>query len=240
MRILLMGDNFFTEYELCQELKTAGFIIDCISYDERLLETSRFYDYDIIIFNVDNPTQNIFSVIKEIRLAGSKTPIIIVSKQNDTHTKVQALTAGADDYVVAPFDRAELIARCKTILRRMKGYSESIIHIDNLQLNLDTHEVFVNGNPVHLTGKEYSVLELLILRRGMLLSKTTFLNHLYGGSVDEPDVKIIDVFVCKLRKKLQQAGAGDIIATLWGRGYILRKPTRTEEVNDKSKYEKVY
>ena len=90
-------------------------------------------------------------------------------------------------------------------------------------MNLDSREVLVGNAPVHLTGKEYSILELLVLRKGMVLTKEAFLNHLYGG-MDEPEMKIIDVFICKLRKKLAQAGEGNLIGTVWGRGYTMRDP----------------
>ena len=95
-------------------------------------------------------------------------------------------------------------------------------------LNLDSHEVAVDDQPVHLTGKEYAILELLVLRKGMVLTKEAFLNHLYGG-MDEPEMKIIDVFICKLRKKLANASQGkNYIETLWGRGYSLREPLHVE------------
>jgi two-component system cell cycle response regulator CtrA len=93
-----------------------------------------------------------------------------------------------------------------------------------VELNLDSREVAVDGREVHLTGKEYSILELLVLRKGMVLTKEAFLNHLYGG-MDEPEMKIIDVFICKLRKKLAQAGADSLIGTVWGRGYMIREPS---------------
>src|SRR5215470_13287382 len=102
--------------------------------------------------------------------------------------------------------------------------SGSTIRTGKLTVNLDTRVVTVDGNPVHLTGKEYRILELLSLRKGTTLTKEMFLNHLYGG-MDEPEVKIIDVFVCKLRKKLAQAtGGSHYIETVWGRGYVLRDP----------------
>ncbi len=90
-----------------------------------------------------------------------------------------------------------------------------------MQLNLDSREVSVNGVQIHLTGKEYAILELLVLRKGMVLTKEAFLNHLYGG-MDEPEMKIIDVFICKLRKKLAVAGVDALIGTVWGRGYMMR------------------
>ncbi len=123
-----------------------------------------------------------------------------------------------------PFDKAELIARIQAIVRRAKGHSEAIIRTGMLAVNLDSHSVEINDKPLHLTGKEYGILELLSLRKGTTLTKEMFLNHLYGG-MDEPELKIIDVFICKLRKKLSTATGGDnYIETVWGRGYVLRDP----------------
>ena len=131
---------------------------------------------------------------------------------------------GADDYLTKPFDRAELVARIQAIVRRSKGYAESVISTGPLSVNLERRLVEVNGTPLHLTGKEYGIIELLSLRKGQTLTKEQFLNHLYGG-IDEPELKIIDVFICKLRKKLSVAAKGEsLIETVWGRGYVLRDP----------------
>ncbi len=116
------------------------------------------------------------------------------------------------------------MARIHAIIRRSKGHAQSIIRTGRICVNLDAKTVEVGGSPVHLTGKEYQMLELLSLRKGTTLTKEMFLNHLYGG-MDEPELKIIDVFICKLRKKLNQATGGDNhIETVWGRGYVLREP----------------
>jgi two-component system cell cycle response regulator CtrA len=105
-----------------------------------------------------------------------------------------------------------------------------------LRLNIDSKEVSVGQTPVRLTGKEYAILELLVLRKGTVLTKEAFLNHIYGG-MDEPEIKIIDVFICKLRKKLAQAGAPNLIGTVWGRGYILREQTsRTSYADAEEKW----
>ena len=130
---------------------------------------------------------------------------------------------GADDFITKPFDQQELVARIQAIVRRAKGFSQPTLQVGPLNLNLGSREVTVEGRTVHLTGKEYAILELLALRKGVVMTKEAFLNHLYGG-IDEPEVKIIDVFICKLRKKLAQAGATDLIGTVWGRGYVLRDP----------------
>jgi two-component system, cell cycle response regulator CtrA len=131
---------------------------------------------------------------------------------------------GADDYLTKPFHKDELVARIHAIVRRAKGHAQSVIHTGDLVVNLDTKTVEVEGERVHLTGKEYQMLELLSLRKGTTLTKEMFLNHLYGG-IDEPELKIIDVFICKLRKKLASATGGEhYIETVWGRGYVLRDP----------------
>jgi two-component system, cell cycle response regulator CtrA len=112
--------------------------------------------------------------------------------------------------------------RIRAIVRRSKGHAQSVINTDDLCVNLDTKLVEINGARVHLTGKEYQLLELLALRQSMTLTKEMFLSHLYGG-MDEPEMKIIDVFICKLRKKLANASGGkDYIETVWGRGYVMR------------------
>jgi two-component system cell cycle response regulator CtrA len=140
---------------------------------------------------------------------------------------LKALRFGAAGYRTEPYDKAELVARIQAIVHRSRMNSEPIIETGMLSVNLDTRAVVVNGYPLLLTDKEYSILELLSLRKGMTLTKEMFLNHLYGGA-DEPELKIIDVFICKLRKKLSSATGGETyIGTVWGRGYVLRDPVDT-------------
>jgi two-component system cell cycle response regulator CtrA len=123
-----------------------------------------------------------------------------------------------------PFHRDELLARIHAIVRRSQGHAESVVQIGDLVVNLDAKTVEINHVRVHLTVKEYQMLEFLGQRKAMTVSKEMFLNHLYGG-MDEPTIKIIDVFICKLRKKLAEASNGkDYIETVWGRGYVLREP----------------
>jgi two-component system cell cycle response regulator CtrA len=151
------------------------------------------------------------------------TPILILSGLAGIEDKVRGLGFGADDYMTKPFHKDELVARIHAIVRRSKGHAQSVIETGQLKVNLDTKTVEVNGQRVHLTSKEYQMLELLSLRKGTTLTKEMFLNHLYGG-MDEPELKIIDVFICKLRKKLASAAGGkNFIETVWGRGYVLRE-----------------
>ena len=167
-------------------------------------------------------------VLRQLRLARVDTPILILTGTDDTESKLKGFGFGADDYMTKPFHREELVARIHAIIRRSKGHSQSVIRTGKVNVNLDAKTVDVEGETVHLTGKEYQMLELLSLRKGTTLTKEMFLNHLYGG-MDEPELKIIDVFICKLRKKLAEATGGqNYIETVWGRGYVLRDPASNE------------
>ena len=224
MRILLVEDDSATAQGIQLMLQSEGYICDCTDLGEDGLEIGKLYDYDIIILDLMLPDIDGYEVLRRLRAARVKTPILILSGLSDLDDKIKGLGVGADDYLTKPFDKRELIARIQAIVRRSKGHSDSIIKTGKLTVNLDTRTVEVDGQPLHLTGKEYGILELLSLRKGTTLTKEMFLNHLYGG-LDEPELKIIDVFVCKLRKKLAAATGGDnYIETVWGRGYVLRDP----------------
>ena len=221
MRVLLVEDDVASARGTIAVLKGSGFTVDHTDVGSEALDMVRRYDYDLILLDLMLQDIDGYEVVRRMRAARLTTPVIVLSTLSRPQAKVKAFAAGADDFITKPFDQSELVARMQAILRRSKGYSEPTLRVGALQLNLDSRDVSVNGNAVHLTGKEYAILELLVLRKGMVLTKDAFLNHLYGG-LDEPEMKIIDVFVCKLRKKLQAAGAGNLISTIWGRGYMLR------------------
>jgi two-component system cell cycle response regulator CtrA len=224
MRVLLVEDDSATAASIEMMLRTEGFICDTTDLGEDGLEIGKLYDYDIIILDLMLPDIDGYEVLRRLRAARVRTPILILSGLAELDNKIKGLGFGADDFVAKPFDRRELIARIQAIVRRAKGHSESVIRTGKLTVNLDSRTVEVEGQPLHLTGKEYGILELLSLRKGTTLTKEMFLNHLYGG-MDEPELKIIDVFVCKLRKKLSVATKGEnYIETVWGRGYVLRDP----------------
>jgi len=229
MRVLLVEDDSATAASIEMMLRTEGFICDTTDLGEDGLEIGKLYDYDIIILDLMLPDIDGYEVLRRLRAARVRTPILILSGLAELDNKIKGLGFGADDFVAKPFDRRELIARIQAIVRRAKGHSESVIRTGKLTVNLDSRTVEVEGHPLHLTGKEYGILELLSLRKGTTLTKEMFLNHLYGG-MDEPELKIIDVFVCKLRKKLSIATAGEnYIETVWGRGYVLRDPPAETE-----------
>jgi len=224
MRILLVEDDSSTAKSIEMMLKSEGYVVDLADMGEDGLEIGKLYDYDIIVLDLMLPDIDGYEVLRRLRQARIKTPILILSGLSELDAKVKGLGVGADDYMTKPFHKRELIARIQAIVRRSKGHSDSVVRTGKLIVNLDTRTVEVNSQPLHLTGKEYGILELLSLRKGMTLTKEMFLNHLYGG-MDEPELKIIDVFVCKLRKKLTVATGGEnYIETVWGRGYVLRDP----------------
>ena len=228
MRVLLIEDDSATAASIDMMLKSEGFICDTTDLGEDGLEIGKLYDYDIIVLDLMLPDIDGYEVLRRLRAARVRTPILILSGLNELDNKIKGLGFGADDFLGKPFDRRELIARIQAIVRRAKGHSESVIRTGKLTVNLDSRTVEADGAPLHLTGKEYGILELLSLRKGTTLTKEMFLNHLYGG-MDEPELKIIDVFVCKLRKKLANATSGEnYIETVWGRGYVLRDPPGTE------------
>jgi len=224
MRVLLIEDDASTAKSVELMLNAEGFNVYTTDLGEEGLDLGKLYDYDIILLDLHLPDMHGYDVLKKLRMAKVSTPILILSGLSEPDTKVKGLGFGADDYVTKPFHKEELIARIHAVVRRSKGHSQSVIRTGKLAVNLDTKTVEVNGQRVHLTGKEYAMLELLSLRKGTTLTKEMFLNHLYGG-MDEPELKIIDVFICKLRKKLAAACGGEnYIETVWGRGYVLRDP----------------
>ncbi|MDA0239601.1 MAG: response regulator transcription factor [Proteobacteria bacterium] len=234
MRVLLVEDDPTTSKSIEMMLTSAGMVMDTTELGEDGLEIGKLYDYDIIILDLMLPDMHGYDVLRGLRDAKVETPVLILSGLTDPEKKVKGLGTGADDYLTKPFNKEELIARIHAIVRRSKGHADSVIKSGKLSVNLDARTVEVDGKSVHLTGKEYGILELLSLRKGTTLTKEMFLNHLYNG-MDEPELKIIDVFVCKLRKKLASTEANEIyIHTVWGRGYVLRDP-ESEEAKGRSK-----
>jgi len=200
MRVLLIEDEPTTARAIELMLTTEGFNVYSTDLGEEGLDLGKLYDYDIILLDLNLPDMHGYDVLKKLRVAKVQTPVLILSGISEMDSKVRSFGFGADDYVTKPFHREELVARIHAVVRRSKGHSQSIIRTGKLAVNLDAKTVEVDGARVHLT------------------------NHLYGG-MDEPELKIIDVFICKLRKKLAHACGGEnYIETVWGRGYVLRDP----------------
>jgi two-component system cell cycle response regulator CtrA len=224
MRVLLVEDDSATAQSIGLMLKSERFNVYTTDLGEEGVNLGTLYDYDIILLDLNLPDMSGFEVVRSLRVAKVQTPILILSGIAGTEHKVKGLGLGADDYMTKPFHKRELVARIHAIVRRSRGHAPSIVQTSDLVVNLDDKTAEINRVRLHLTGKEYDILELLSLRKGMTVSKEMFVSQLYGG-MDEPAIKIIDVFISKLRKKLGDASNGkDYIETVWGRGYMLREP----------------
>ncbi|MDP0927319.1 response regulator transcription factor [Paracoccus onubensis] len=229
MRILLIEDDPIMARAIELMLTSSNYNVFITEQGEEGIDLAKLYDYDLILLDLDLPDMSGMEVLRNIRLSRIATPVLILTGSADIESKLRGFGFGADDYMTKPFDRDELLARIRAVVRRSKGHSQAIIEIGEIVVNLDSRSVEARGRPVNLTGKEYQIFELLALRKGTTLTKEMFLNHLYGG-MDEPELKIIDVFICKLRKKLSEAlGYACPIETVWGRGYVMREPLPTED-----------
>jgi two-component system, cell cycle response regulator CtrA len=224
MRVLVIEDDSSIVQSIELMLKSESFNVYTTDLGEEGVDLGKLYDYDIILLDLNLPDMSGFEVLRSLRVSKVRTPILILSGLASIEHKVKGLGFGADDYMTKPFHKSELIARVHAIVRRSQGHAQSVVQTDDLIVNVDAKTVHIKQIRVHLTGKEYQMLELLSLRKGTTITKEMFLNQLYGG-MDEPEIKIIDVFMCKMRKKLTVASGGkDYIETVWGRGYLLREP----------------
>jgi two-component system cell cycle response regulator CtrA len=224
MRVLLIENDSATAQSIQLMLKSESFNVYTTDLGEEGVDLGKLYEYDIVLLDLNLPDMSGFDVLRSLRVSKVKTPILILSGPAGTEDKVRGLGFGADDYMTKPFHKDELVARIRAIVRRSQGHAQSVVQTGDLIVNLDEKTVKIGDVRVHVTGKEYQMLELLSLRKGTTMTKEMFLNQMYGG-MDEPEIKIIDVFICKLRKKLANASAGkDYIETVWGRGYVLREP----------------
>jgi two-component system cell cycle response regulator CtrA len=199
------------------------------------LEMIKFYDYDAVILDLGLPDMNGVVILERIRNSKKKTPVIVLSGLSTVDDKVRCLSAGADDYLTKPFSKIELLARIYAIVRRANCLHSSVITIGPLSIDLVNRIVTIYGSEISLTGKEYAIMELLGIKKGSIIPKETFLNHIYGG-LDEPDLKIVDVFICKLRKKMAAISGGlNFIETIWGRGYTIKENPEVRARNSADK-----
>ena len=224
MRTLLIEDDRAAARTTELLLTQAGFNVYVTDEGEEGVELAKVYDYDVILLDLNLPDMDGLEVLKTLRKAKIDTPIMILSGLAGIDSKVKTFSVGADDYITKPFHKDELISRMHAVARRARGHAQSVIQTGDLSVNIDARTVEMGGQPLHVTAREFQILELLSLRKGTTITKQMFMNHLYGG-LDEPELKIIDVFICKLRRKMQEATRGQRhIETVWGGGYMLREP----------------
>src|SRR5436189_3356489 len=193
MRVLLIEDDSATAQSIELMLKSESFNVYTTDLGEEGVDLGKLYEYDIILLDLNLPDMSGYEVLRTLRVSKVKTPILILTGLGGVEDKVRGLGFGADDYMTKPFHKDELVARIHAIVRRSKGHAQSVIQTGDLLVNLDTKTVEVNGARVHLTRKEYQMLELLSLRKGTTLTKETLLNHLYVR-MDEPKLMLTAIY----------------------------------------------
>ncbi len=228
MRVLMIEDDGTYAKTLGLILRQEGYEFEHARDGEDGIALAREYGYNIILLDLGLKDMEGHAVLKQLRDKRVATPVLILTGRDGIDEKIKALGFGADDYVMKDVDRRELVARIQAIIRRSSGHSDNSVDIGALSVDLGARMASVSGQAIHLTTKEYAVLELLALRRGNTISKEALVNHIYSG-LDEPDPKIVDVFICRIRRKIaEQAGGLNYIETAWGRGYRLREPVAND------------
>ena len=223
MHVLLIEDDRIVNQNIVILLRREGIITESVYTGREGLELIKLYEYDLVILDLMLPDMPGADVLKQIRQTNNPTPILILSGINMPTKKVECFSIGADDYMTKPYDRAELVARVKAIVRRSRGLAENVIKVGKMTVDLNAKKVFISEKLLPLTSKEYALIELLALKKGGTVSKESFLSQIYGG-MDEPEIKIIDVFLCKIRKKIEKITTDETyIHTVWGRGYTLEE-----------------
>lgn len=226
MRIILIDTSIQTSRGLESSLRTRSIHVYSASSEEEGLELARHYEHDLIILCISAQKAKDFDFLRTLHGTKACAPIIILSDDGSTASKVRALELGADTYLSMPFDMDELIARIEAMIRRRHGHYQSEITTGLMTIDLSSRSVSVKGTPVHLSTKEYQILELLSLRKGAMLTKDIFIEHLYGDE-DGPESRTVELFMCKLRRKLSKAtGGARYIETVGHRGYVLTDPAQ--------------
>lgn len=232
VRVLIVEDDKVASNMIANALRKEGFTCSQTDSAEDGLKLAKLSEYDIVVLDMMLPDADGLEVIRRLRSAKDDVPIVVLSALNGINDKVMALSKGADDFLCKPISTIELIAKLRAVARRRIGYSNSVINVGQLSLNVQTKAATISGSTLKLTNKEYSILEILVLKQGHILNKEDFLSHLYDEScLEQPGDKIVDVFMCKLRKKIQKSHplAGNYIETIWGRGYMLVDPDSTQQ-----------
>jgi two-component system cell cycle response regulator CtrA len=221
MRTLLVQGNQAEAQASAAVIAATGAIVDHVRTASDALMYLQTYEYDIVVLDRALPDMDGCDALRRLRMQGYSTPILMIADYNNGKARAQALRTGADDLITKPYDNEEFIARIESVVRRRNGFTRSVLRVGPLEIDMASREVRVEDQPISVTRKEYAILELMALRKGRVIPKQNFLDHLYSG-LDGPETRVIDVFICNLRKKLATWGLGSLIDTVRGHGYIMR------------------
>jgi len=218
MRVLIVEDDNSLARQIQQQLVEQGFAVDVAIDGEEGLYLGREYDYDAAVIDIGLPLLNGISLIQTLRAEQRRFPIIVLTARGHWQDKVEGLEAGADDYMVKPFDFPELKARLQAVIRRAAGFVQAVLTFDDLSIDTHTQKVVLGGAEISLTSYEYNTLLYFAHHPGKVISKTELTDHLYDQDYDR-DSNVIEVFVGRLRKKIDPDGTRKPIKTLRGQGY---------------------
>ncbi|MDD8024975.1 MAG: response regulator transcription factor [Acidobacteriota bacterium] len=221
MRLLIIEDNRTLLKSLKKGLQEESFAVDTAEDGEEGLFLAQANDYDVILLDLMLPKIDGRTLLQKLRVQGLKTHILILTARDAAEDKIEGLNAGADDYLTKPFRFEELLARIRALLRRKYGTKNPCLTIDDLKIDTATHAVVRAGLPVALQPKEYALLEFLAHREGEIVSRTEIWEHLYDWQ-DDTTSNLIDVFISRLRKKINRPGLRPLIQTVRGAGYLLK------------------
>jgi len=225
VRLLIVEDEDLLRARLVKALEDSGYVVDSASNGKTGLFQGTECDYDAAIIDLGLPELDGISLIKALRAKGKVYPILILTARDNWTDKVAGLDAGADDYVVKPFQIEEIKARLNALLRRAAGFAKPTLDFGQISLDTTARRLLVQQQEVELTAYEYKVLEYLMLHPGKVISKTELTEHLYDQDHDR-DSNVLEVFIRRLRQKLDPAETLKPIDTIRGQGYRFNVPAR--------------
>jgi len=218
MRLLLVEDDPMIGEALLDALRGEHYAVDWVRDGMSAEAALRDHTYDVMVLDLGLPRRDGLELLRSLRARRSVLPVLVATARNDVSARIAGLDAGADDYVVKPYDVDELLARIRALIRRSSGQGEPVFSHKGVSLNPATREALVNGNPVSLSAREWAILEPLLARPGVVLSRSQLEEKLYSWN-NEISSNAVEVFVHGLRKKL----GSDLIQTIRGLGYVIPK-----------------
>ena len=223
MRLLLVEDFDVLQRSLAKGLREAGFAVDTAGDGEEGLWHARSNDYDAIVLDLMLPKRDGFSVLKTLRAEENRTPVLILTAKGEVDDRVKGLNLGADDYLAKPFAFDELVARVRALLRRRYDAASAAIEVGPLRIDMTARRVWRDERELHLTAREYELLQYLAMRQGHIVSRTDMWEHLYDFA-SMTTSNVVDVYVGYLRRKIDSPDAPSLIRTVRGQGYVLEAP----------------
>ncbi len=222
MRILIAEDEKTLNATLKKRLEEQSYSVDACLDGQEALDYLDSAEYDVVLLDIMMPKKSGLEVLRALRKKGRQTPVLLLTAKDSIEDRVDGLDAGADDYLVKPFAFEELMARIRVMLRKKSGQSSNLLSVGDLTLDLGTHTVVRDGQPISLSSREFALLRYLVMNQGMILSRDQIEQHIWNYDY-EGSSNMIDVYIRYLRKKIDDPFEKKLIHTVRGAGYVLRE-----------------